>query len=203
MVEVIAPSATQFADYYTQAQSDAKFDTKVSSGLNLVIPTGATNGTVGTNGVVTVGSAVASVTISGVFSATYDNYKILISGGSVASGSPLLNLQLGATTSGYKSNILYTPWNGTPTAQGSASTNRFFGSGVGTTTGLTGEIELLSPFLATNTVYRASYAESTFGGGIASGMLPNTTSYTSFILFPDSSTMTGAKIRIYGYNNGA
>jgi hypothetical protein len=37
-IEVVAPSATQFGDYYTQAQGDAKYVTQARSGLNIVIP---------------------------------------------------------------------------------------------------------------------------------------------------------------------
>jgi hypothetical protein len=35
------------------------------------------------------------------------------------------------------------------------------------------------------------------------GFLNDTNSYTSFTLTPVSATLTGGKIRIYGYNNGA
>ena len=48
----------------------------------------------------TIGSGVASVTVSSAFSATYDNYYITVSGG-VASTQVSMGLTLGATTTGY------------------------------------------------------------------------------------------------------
>ena len=48
----------------------------------------------------TIGTSVSTVTVSNAFSATYDNYKIILSGG-VASGSAAITIILGATTSRY------------------------------------------------------------------------------------------------------
>jgi hypothetical protein len=48
----------------------------------------------------TIGSGVATVTVSSVFSATYENYKIIMSGG-VSSATSSIRFQLGATTTGY------------------------------------------------------------------------------------------------------
>ena len=45
-----------------------------------IIPSSASNGTVGADGTVSITSSVSSVTVNGAFSSTYDNYKILISG---------------------------------------------------------------------------------------------------------------------------
>jgi hypothetical protein len=145
-----------------------------------------------------IGSGVSSVTISNAFNATYSNYKILVSGG-VASGVNFLAAQVGGITSGYKSGFIYTTWSAGVTSQQSASTSRFFLAGVGTTTGLTGDFDLQSPFLATHTTYNSRYAESSFGGGISSGVLPNATSYTSLTVSIDSGTMTGGTIYVYGY----
>jgi hypothetical protein len=48
----------------------------------------------------TIGTTVASVTVTGAFSATYDNYLIIVNGG-IASTNNSLVLTLGATTTGY------------------------------------------------------------------------------------------------------
>lgn len=149
-----------------------------------------------------IGSGVSSVTVTGAFSAVYDNYKVMVSGG-VASAANFLAAQVGGVTSGYKSGFIYTTWSAGVTSQQSASTNRFFLAGVGMTTGITGDFDLQSPFLATHTTYNSRYAESTFGGGISSGVLPTNTSYTSLTVSIDSGTMTGGTICVYGYNKGA
>jgi hypothetical protein len=147
----------------------------------------------------TIGTGVSSVTVTGAFDATYPNYKILIAGGSYASSGNFMSLQVGGVTSGYKSGFIYTTWAAGVTSQQSASTNRFFAAGVCTTSGITADFELLSPFLSTHTVYSSRFAESGFGGGVSSGVLPTTNSYTSFTIFPDSLTITGGTIYVYGY----
>jgi hypothetical protein len=49
----------------------------------------------------TIGTTVANVTVSGAFSATYDNYKIILSDGVSSASSCNLNFKFGATTTGY------------------------------------------------------------------------------------------------------
>jgi hypothetical protein len=50
----------------------------------------------------TIGNGVSSVNVTGAFSATYDNYKILISGGVGSTGTDL-QLSLDGITTGYYS----------------------------------------------------------------------------------------------------
>jgi hypothetical protein len=181
-------------------------DTATQEGLTLIIPTGATNGTVGTNGAVTVGTAVSSVTVSGAFSATYDNYKILYTGGTT-SAAISISMTLGATTSGYSNVLVY----GSYVSTSVLAVNNNAGSswsyiGYGNTNTALVECELYQPFLAKNTFFSSNHVQ---GGGAAnaggknSGVLIDSTSYTSFTLTAISGTLTGGTIKIYGYNNGA
>jgi hypothetical protein len=48
----------------------------------------------------TIGTAVSSVTVTGAFTTTYDNYKVIVAGG-VASTNALMGMTLGATATGY------------------------------------------------------------------------------------------------------
>ena len=170
------------------------------TGLNVVVPTSATNGTVGTNGAVTIGTAVSSVTVQGAFSATYDNYKISVSGGA-GSTSSYVTTTLGATTSGY-----YGGWTGFTYTSSSSSAGINKGSSwiysfyVDGANGLNGSMELLQPFAT-----RATYMNSTNATNqqqlAGAGLLTGSTSYTAFTLTPSSGTLTGGTIRIYGYNN--
>jgi hypothetical protein len=176
-----------------------------ANGLVKIVPTsvsvGSGSASVDATGNVLIGSLVSTVTVNGAFSSAFDNYKIIISGGALTTGIQYMNLRLGATSSNYRCNMIYTPFaSAGVTTQTSASTDRFFAAGVATTTGITADMDVMLPFIATNTVFRATFAEPTQGGH-TSGLLSDTTSYTSFTVYPAASTMSGGTVRVYGYNN--
>jgi hypothetical protein len=201
-IEVLSFVTAPIGDAYTQAAADAKFDTKVSSGLNLVVPTSVTGGTVSANGAVTAGSGVSSVTVNGAFSSAYDNYKIIVSGGTGAANSNALNLQLGSTNTNYNWVLSYAGYaSGGPSYVRGNAGSLFNYLGNLNIDGLAACIELQNPFLAKNTFISAPYADA-LNTGTFTGFQNSTTSFTSFTL-GGSTTFTGAVIRIYGYNNGA
>ena len=150
----------------------------------------------------TIGSGVSSVAVTNAFSANYDNYKILISGGAASTGL-WLGLQLGATTTGYYwgttaasyTNNTYSPNNGNNTASFANITYQL------STSGLTFNCDVFGPYTATNT--GVGYAQVMYAtgqaGGYGSGFLNNTTSYTDFTIIPSTGTLTGGEIRVYGY----
>jgi hypothetical protein len=148
----------------------------------------------------TVGTAVSSVTVTGAFSSAYDNYLITLNNGS-SSGTIDMYMTVGATTSGYYWNIIGNSWN--PTANNNGSTSGSSWSYIGATdatNGTTLNVRMLSPFLNKRTIVDTEYV-FTGGGYKMTGMLNNTTSYTSFTLAPNSGTLTGGTIRVYGYAN--
>ena len=149
----------------------------------------------------TIGTAVSSVTVTGAFSADYDNYLITVSGGVSSSAATVLNLKLGATVTGYYYSLLYTIYNATPAATAGVNVGAWDYAGTGQTTGLSADIRLTTPFLTKPTTYRASVENSTFFAGATNGYLNNSTSYTSFIIAPATGTMTGGTIRVYGLRN--
>jgi hypothetical protein len=148
-----------------------------------------------------IGSAVASVTISDAFSATYDNYKIVLSGGVGSVADELLNMTLGATSSAYYiaqagANYNGSAYNGTSTNNGSS-----WGSvGRVSTDGVNVNLELNSPFLSKNTFITGAVANDATGRMFA-GRLQNSISYTAFTLTVATGTLTGGTIRVYGYAN--
>ena len=146
-----------------------------------------------------IGSAVAAVTVSDAFSATYDNYLITINGG-VSSTANNIRMTLGATATGYKYNLIYAPYGGSIAIETTATGTYFSSAASGTTNTLSGNIFLQSPFLTQNTAYHAQYITPSEGGNV-DGLLNNTTSYTAFTLTANSGTMTGGTIRVYGYQN--
>jgi hypothetical protein len=151
----------------------------------------------------TIGTTVSSVEVTGAFSSTYDNYVITVNGG-VASGSIGLNLQLGATTTGYYQMVYRTSGYGSTTQANAAVNNgsNFDGMAFGTTGQLSGSCNLLSPFLSSRTFFSNFTARTTSeSSGPSSGFLDNATSYTAFTLICSSGNITGGTIRVYGYTN--
>jgi hypothetical protein len=115
-----------------------------------------------------------------------------------------MGLTLGATTTGYYyagtdlsySTTAYSGWAG----QNQAS----FGINArGSVDSLNGQIWLYDPFAAKNTHFSSIASRSTTTAGVvsSSGYLANTTSYTAFTLTPNTGTITGGTIRVYGYKN--
>ncbi len=151
----------------------------------------------------TIGSGVSSITVSDAFNSTYDNYRIIVSGG-VASTSNRFNLTLGSTNTGYYRFYIYGQYNSaTVTGEQAANTASWSDVAFNTTNSLFGEFDLYMPFLSKNTHLHKFHAESATTGFvfIGGGYLANTTSYTAFTLTVTTGTVTGGEIRVYGYQN--
>jgi hypothetical protein len=202
VIEVHSRTMQNIANTYTQSAADSRFVNRSVGGLNLVIPTGATNGTVSANGAVTIGNAVSSVTVNGAFSATYDAYKIVVSSG-VGSTTANIMLRLGGSTASYSHGVSLITYSTAAIGGASeASGAQFAFIGAMNTSYLNVNCDLVNPFLAKQTYMSASYSGQSQGGN-SSGVHQVATSYTDFTLLPSSGTLTGGTIRIYGYNNGA
>jgi hypothetical protein len=150
----------------------------------------------------TIGAGVASVTVTDAFSADYDCYKILISGG-VGSATAVLQTQLGATATGYYYGGDARTYAGvTLNIQAANGTNWYAGEASVNTIEM--NIDIKQPFLAKNTTFAGAFgATRTDAYWLAvGGYLANTTSYTDFTITPSGgATLTGGTIRVYGYRN--
>jgi len=177
-------SSTNVVQYYDGAAWATLAPT--SSGLTLVSAT-------------TIGTTVSSVTITGAFSATYDAYKIVISGG-VASGSSNFNLVFGATTTGYVWGSIYNNYGASVVGGGSTTASNIDLIGNGTTAQLNFNVDVVNPFLAKPTQVNGFFIDPS-NSGSTRGYLNNTTSYTDFKITPGSGTLTGGTVRVYGYAN--
>jgi hypothetical protein len=174
--------------------------TKTATGLNVVIPSGSTGGTVGVNGAVTIGSAVSSVTVNGAFSSTYDNYKIIVTGGVASVDNISMRLRMGSTTSGYDYGAIFGGSGGSGGFGGTAEQNFIIGD-INTNTN-SASTELMAPNLPRyTTMQSAGYNLSNLNMRHYVGVLKDTNQYTAFTILPSSGTLTGGTIRIYGYNN--
>jgi hypothetical protein len=176
-------------------------DSSTATGLKWATPATPTSGLTFIKAQ-TIGSAVSSVTVTGAFSATYDNYLITITGGTMSTTGDL-RLTLGATTSDYY-------WSGVYMSYSSSTVNGFNGNnlgyitgGYGTTNTLSGHCDVQSPNLAKRTVFISNIVQAGTGDVQAryQGFLNNATQYTAFTFTPNTGTLTGGEIRVYGYQN--
>jgi hypothetical protein len=151
----------------------------------------------------TIGSAVASVTVGDVFSAEFENYRIIVTGG-VGSTAQAINMVLGASTASYYSSL--------GTIQYAADTFGYVRSNNAASWALGGsyvngnslDTTLFGPFEARRTGllingyvdFRTNGAPSVGGGGFHDVAA----SYTGFTISVGG-TMTGGTIRVYGYRN--
>jgi len=145
-----------------------------------------------------VGSGVSSVTVTGAFSADYENYKIIYNGG-VGSTIHNMRLQLGsATTSYYGFGGYGTFGAATPLGINDNNAASFRYVGGGDSSGASLSAELRSPYLSAATYISADLNTGTSFGYYSGRYFP-TTSFTTFTMSPDSGTLTGGTIYVYGY----
>jgi hypothetical protein len=151
----------------------------------------------------TVGTAVASVTVSSAFSSTYDNYKITYSGGA-GSGLLSLGISLGASITGYSSVVNYALFSatGTPVSTGDNNAAKWGFVGYASTNYSSMTFDLMGPFLAKYTTYGPAAWAAVTVSGTSSGIHTVATSYTGFTISPDAGTLTGGTITVYGYRKG-
>jgi hypothetical protein len=149
----------------------------------------------------TIGSAVGSVQVTNAFSAIYENYKIIITGG-VASAAPDLQLSLDGITTGYYTVLTYQSF-GSTTVVGAQGSNaaRWSWTGAGNTASLNMNFELSSPFLAKpktgHNIYNEMGPAATTG--ISRQFNASTTQATGFTITVSTGTITGGTIYVYGY----
>jgi hypothetical protein len=150
----------------------------------------------------TIGSAVATVNVTSAFSATYENYRIIISGGA-ASSAQQIQFQLGATTTGYYAQSHDAAFGGA-TGTVAQSNAAFWNIGSGSSDALSSVMDIFQPYATEYTSFTSRSVMHAVTGYEAArgGYLNNTTSYTDFtISLAASATFTGGTIRVYGYKN--
>lgn len=183
-------------------------DVLTASDMNAVglwrITTGitATNGTV-SDGVVTVGNAVSSVTISGCFSSAYINYRIVYSNLDFSNSDSSFFVRPGSVATGnvYSSGGLFVLYTGLgPGYLASSATNDGIAIGITSTDSASGAFDIYGPHATTWTRASGHWTGDLYTGTYG-GVMKNTTSYTSLELRPAVGTMTGGTIRVYGYKN--
>jgi hypothetical protein len=148
----------------------------------------------------TIGTAVSSVAVTNVFSSTYDNYQITISGGTTSASAAYL-LQLGSTTTEYYGSWYYDLYTGaqTGTLRRDNGANLYLGNTGGAFAGRAHSIfDIFSP----NKAERTTISGKTYGAGYSGwvgGEQYSTTVFTGFTILLTTGTMTGGTITVMGY----
>jgi len=148
----------------------------------------------------TIGTGVSSVNVTGAFSATYTNYKVIVSGGVSSTAAITLSLRVGSPGTGFYGALISAGFGGgTPTSSGTNNQANWNSVGFGNTNGLFLSAELQSPFLTTFTSCQSQWFDNNANTGTFTGMLNNALSYTDLTLTPSTGTLTGGTIYVYGY----
>ena len=147
----------------------------------------------------TIGTGVSSVTVTGAFSATYEAYKIIITGGTSSVADRNLNIRFDGSTTGYYYCLLFGSYAGAaPANTPGNNVNGITYVGLADTNGLSADITVTNPFLAKYSSIIASLSGPTIAG-TTTGLHQVATSYTGFVITPNTGTLTGGTISVYGY----
>jgi hypothetical protein len=148
----------------------------------------------------TVGTTVASVTVTDAFPSDFTSFRVVYSGG-VGSTLQTMQFLLGSSTTTYNNILVYsnfaTP--ATPVSAGGQNQGQFEGVGYATTNYTAVSFDVHNPNIARYTTIANGSWVFDSGAGTFNGVHKTSTAYTSFILRPNSGTLTGGKINVYGY----
>ena len=146
----------------------------------------------------TVGTAVSSVTVSGAFSTDFDNYRIVIGGGT-ASTAANMTMGLGSSVTGYYGLLQYGTYAGSGyTAATNNNSTQWDFVGYCNTNYVGAAFDLINPFTTNWTqILNAGWTPST-ASGTFQGIHQVATSYTSFTI-ASVAALTGGTISVYGY----
>ena len=152
-------------------------------------------------------SGVASQAVNNVFSATYDNYKIVFNC-IIATSDQGIFFRMragGVDTAGssyfWAGNAREYTGSGATTGLGTIAgnaTSNFYMTGASTSGYRMAIIDINNPFLARLTNYNTLGFNANSGFHV-SGILSNTTSYDGFNILPAANNITG-EVSVYGYN---
>lgn len=151
-----------------------------------------------------IGTTVASVTVSGVFSADYDVYRVIVNLQAGSIGGQSWHMTFGSTTANYYSSKFGERWDST-TFSSTVNGGAYMDIGAfSSTAGGSLTLDVYDPFATDQTKVNGTncYARvgSPTGGALfVGGFLNDTTSYTAFTIAANSGTMSGGTIDVFGY----
>jgi hypothetical protein len=191
--------ATPLAGMITYLQDSNTYETYSGSSYSPLVPSGLQ--LVKSQ---TIGTAASSVVVSDVFSANYDNYRVVIAG-ATASVNVGINIQFGSATSAYFGANQIVQFGGTSSTSGQVTGSFFTFASISVNNGGgAASIDIYSPFKSERTGFSGTnvYYRSDLGAGFHrtfSGFQNSDTSFTGFTINVPSATLTGGQIDVYGY----
>jgi len=149
----------------------------------------------------TVGTGVATVTISNAFTTDYDNYRVVV-GNIDCSAAGIMRITLGGIggTAYYGARLtLNTAGVSTGTGNNGLAYWEFSSLGTSNDTGLA--FDVINPMVAQRKQIFGFFSTNTGDNGFYSGSMVNTSQLSSITFTTSAGTMTGGTIRVYGYRN--
>jgi hypothetical protein len=156
------------------------------------------------------GNGAASVAVTDVFGPDFNDYLVMISGGTIATAQNL-RMRLGTTATGvYYGGYTLTSWNtGGATLSGGDNGATYWNQIAyqSASNGADGNIVISNPYAAQRTTFNNRHSQNSTAAGagniVGGGFLNSATSYTDFTLFTTTGNWTGdVTITVYGYNAG-
>jgi hypothetical protein len=152
----------------------------------------------------------ASTQVTNVFSATYDNYLLVVSNVS-ATGDANLNFRVGTSDAFY----YHSAWSASPSYSTASGDVQFLNAAntTGFVTGIIvpssagerggGQINIHNPFIVGTTTFAAQGTDPRAAGASRynSGFHNSATSFTGFTLLITGATFSAGTVKVYGYRN--
>lgn len=147
----------------------------------------------------TVGSAVSSVTVSNCFTSTYDNYKIIYSGG-VGSTTGELRLTMNNGTASWYGSLIYGVYNANSVfGLGTNNAANYPYAGGYDTSFVAVDMDVLQPFSSSYSTVVMGVFHGNLSLGTFNARHAVLASQTGIVLTTSAGTMTGGTITVYGY----
>jgi hypothetical protein len=152
------------------------------------------------------GNGTSSVVCSEVFSSDFVDYKITISGGTIATAQNL-RMRLGSTSTGYYAGYITNRYD-TGALLGGGDNNATYFTIIGHQTagnGADANITLSNPAQAVRTGMTCMHAQFSTAAGagpnLGAGFVNNSTAYSAFTIFTTTGNWTSdITISVYGFN---
>jgi len=166
-----------------------------------ITPSSATGGTISSTGTVTTTGSVSSITVNGVFSSTYDDYKMIFTGPANIGGQEI-RMTFGGITTGYYSTGAFYEATSSTVSGFNGPNQAFFSLGYSGTQLMRYEMDLHGVNSSRGKVANvqwASYDSTTSYAGDTYLWSVSTATATAMTISIASSTLaTGCSLKVYG-----
>ena len=176
------------------------------TGLELITTATCSAGGTASNGVITIGTTVSTVSVGNAFSSTYDNYKIVMANGAASSNGCLLSFQFAGITAlsnYYGAATLARYTTGAVSGLTMNGTASFSYAGQHLSGQHIFNIDVVGANKTTRKYMTNGFhiAIGTGDYGTSSCECIGTSAETGFNILVSTGTITGGTIRVYGYRN--